>query len=138
MQYIYEFLLKIGFITLVLSSHTPIALMVLDRFSSDNPTRWIFRADQYSHFLVSQKSNGYLLLPFISMVLLIIGSNGCIATNNFWLKHFTRKLALYFSNDSNIINDNDNTLDMMWKLDENFSSILCKVDNVQCALHAFS
>ncbi|KAG5575010.1 hypothetical protein H5410_055144 [Solanum commersonii] len=53
-------------------------------------------------------------------------------------KHFTKKLALHFCNDSNMISDNVNTLDMMRKLDENFSYILSKLDNVQRTLSAYS
>ncbi|KAH0722682.1 hypothetical protein KY290_005337 [Solanum tuberosum] len=53
-------------------------------------------------------------------------------------KHLTKKLALHFANDFNRINDAVNTLDMMRKLDKNFSYILCKLDNVQRALSTYS
>lgn len=37
-----------------------------------------------------------------------------------------------------MITDSVDALDMMRKLDQNFSNILCKIDNVQHALSAYS
>ncbi|KAH0721583.1 hypothetical protein KY285_005206 [Solanum tuberosum] len=113
--------------------------MVLDRFSGGNPTGWIFRAELYFTYLgFSEKE--WLPLAHLYLDVAAYDWFQWLYHNNqfFNCKHFTKKLALHFANDFNRINDVVNTLDMMRKLDKNFSYILCKLDNVQRALSTYS
>ncbi|KAH0731595.1 hypothetical protein KY289_002783 [Solanum tuberosum] len=115
------------------------ALMVLNRFSGGNPSGWIFRTEQYFTYLGFSEKEWLPLAPFYLDGAAYDWFQWLYRNKQFFdWKHFTEKLALHFCNDSNMISDNVNVLDMMWKLDENFSYRLCKLDNVQRTLSSYS
>ncbi|KAH0672983.1 hypothetical protein KY290_025264 [Solanum tuberosum] len=105
------------------------ALMVLDRFSGGNPTGWIVRAEQYFTYLGFSAKEWLPITHFYLDGAAYDWFQWLYRNNQFFdWKHFIDKLALHFANDFNEINDTLNALDLMQKLDDNFSYILLAFD----------
>ncbi|KAG5606695.1 hypothetical protein H5410_028187 [Solanum commersonii] len=104
-----------------------------------NPTGWIVRAEQYFTYLGFFEKEWLPITHFYLDGAAYDWFQWLYRNNQFFdWKHFTDKLALHFVNDFNEINDIVNALDLMQKLDDNFSYIPCKLDNVQHALSTYS